>query len=475
MSTGLAVNASGRPALLPLFVCSALAGGLGTFESSALGTVIPNLVRRSEVPAANAMFQAIFQLGLVVGPALSGLPSLLEGVRFVRGRQAIQGAFLIDLGATVFGLPRALFPALAATVFGGGATTLGLLYAAPGAGALIGALTTGCVGRIRRQAGAVTIAVIAWGLAIAAFGLTRWLPAAFALLAVAGCADVISAVFRSTIVQLSVPDVLRGRLTGLQSSVVTGGPRLGDLEAGAAAAAFGDTTSVISGGLVCITSALLLRALLPGFRRQRAETRPSRLGTERLSRWRCLVDAYREHESDPGSASAGTTGAWCSALARSTAGATTSPERSEPALPTCRLTSAAPAPHSRPPTGQLTTAGRSRPADYHAPVSGQRVPGGLAQFALGPASGADRQRHTRSSPAAGSGERPAVAPPGTAAAGLRDVADVAGYDCVSDVSRAWTPSGHVVAPDAGAADAVRRRGMGASGVDGSHAESFWVP
>jgi predicted MFS family arabinose efflux permease len=310
VSAGLAVNASSRPALWPLYVCPALIGGLGTFEDSALNTVIPNLVSRAEVPAANAVFQAIFQLGLVAGPALSGLllagvgvrlvygidavtfaaatlaalaispqpttggprpglRSLLDGVRFVRGRQGIQGAFLIDLGATVFGLPRALFPALAATIFGGGAATLGFLYAAPGAGAIVGALTTGWVGRVQRQGQAVTLAVVIWGLSITGFGLTHFLPAALALLAVAGWADVISAVFRSTIVQLSVPDALRGRLTGLQISVVTGGPRLGDVEAGVVAAAFGDAAAVVSGGLACVAGALVLCALLPGFRRWR--------------------------------------------------------------------------------------------------------------------------------------------------------------------------------------------------------------
>jgi predicted MFS family arabinose efflux permease len=314
VSAGLALNAAGgRPALWPLFVCTALAGGLGTFEDSALNTVLPNLVRRSDIPTANAVFQAIFQLGIVVGPALAGLllagtgirfvywtdaatfgvatlaalaiapqppegggerlglRSLFESLRFIRGRQTIQGAFLIDLGATVFGLPKALFPALAATVFGGGATTLGLLYAAPGAGALLGALTTGWVGRVRRQGRAVIIAVIVWGLAITAFGLTHHLLIALALLAVAGWADVVSAIFRSTIVQLAVPDALRGRLTGLEISVVTGGPRLGDVEAGAVAAAFGNTTSVVSGGLACIATALLLTSLLPGFRRQHVD------------------------------------------------------------------------------------------------------------------------------------------------------------------------------------------------------------
>ena len=169
----------------------------------------------------------------------AGFRSIIEGLRFVRGRQAIQGAYLIDINAMVFGMPRALFPALAIKLFGGGAATLGLLYAAPGAGALIGALTTGWVSRIQRQGLAVIFAVIAWGAAITAFGLVHWLPAALTLLAAAGCADVISAVFRSTIIQLSAPDALRGRLAGLQIAVVTGGPRIGDLEAGAVATGFG--------------------------------------------------------------------------------------------------------------------------------------------------------------------------------------------------------------------------------------------
>jgi MFS family permease len=173
-------------------------------------------------------------------------------LRFVRRSKPVQGAYLIDVNAMVFGMPRALFPALAATVFGGGATTVGLLYAAPGAGALIGALTSGWVGRVRGQGRAVVLAVLLWGAAIAGFGLVRWLPLALLLLAVAGWADVVSAVFRNTIIQFAGPDGMRGRLMGVQMAVVAGGPRLGDLEAGAVATAFGDTVSVVSGGLACI-------------------------------------------------------------------------------------------------------------------------------------------------------------------------------------------------------------------------------
>src|SRR5215467_3915543 len=257
-SAGLAVNADLGPALWPLFVLPALAAGFIAATEAGLSAIVPNLVGRSEVTSANAMFQALFQLGLVVGPAIAGLLLAGVGVRFIywidaaclaaavlaaflmrpqrpqgtshppglrsiaagfgylRGRQVLQGAYLLDINAMVFGMPRALFPALAATVFGGGARTLGLLYAAPGAGALLGALTTGWVRRVRRQGRTVIIAVIVWGAAITGFGLVHWLPAALGLLAVAGLADVISAVFRNTIIQLSVPDALRGRLMGVQ-------------------------------------------------------------------------------------------------------------------------------------------------------------------------------------------------------------------------------------------------------------------
>jgi MFS family permease len=316
-SAGLAVNADLGTSLWPLFVLPALAAGFSGLDSAGRNAMVPNMVRRSEVSTANAIFQALFQLGAVAGPAVAGLllagagvlfvywldvasfavvllsvflispqpageaghrpglRSILEGLRFVRGRQAIQGAYLIDINAMVFGMPRALFPALAASVFGGGASTLGFLYAAPGAGALAGALTTGWVSRIQRQGLAVIVAVIAWGAAITGFGLVSWLPLALVLLAAAGCADVISAVFRSTILQLAVPDALRGRLSGLQIAVVTGGPRVGDLEAGAVAAGFGDTVSVVSGGLACIAGALLLARLLPGFRHQRISAVPA--------------------------------------------------------------------------------------------------------------------------------------------------------------------------------------------------------
>src|SRR5207253_1518672 len=167
----------------------------------------------------------------------------------------------------VFGMPSALFPALGTTVFGGGVQTVGLLYAAPGAGALAAALFSGWVGAVRRQGLAVILAVLGWGVAIVAFGLVTWLPIALALLAIAGAADVVSAVFRNTILQLSVPDSVRGRLSGVHIAVVAGGPRLGDAEAGAVAALSTPQISVVSGGLACIAGALVIARLVPAFTR----------------------------------------------------------------------------------------------------------------------------------------------------------------------------------------------------------------
>jgi MFS family permease len=318
-STALAVNATlARPSVLAIYLISAAAAGLGGVVSTTCQAAVPALVERRHLVAAYASMQVVDQIGMVAGPALSGLligaihlpwvyaldaisfilmavattamaatrrapgydrsqrGSVLEGLRYLRGRQALQGAYLIDLSATVFGLPRALFPALAATVFHGGAGTLGYLYAAPGGGALLGALTTGWLARVRRQAGAVIIAVCAWGTAVVLFGLVHGLWAALALLAIAGWMDVISAVLRTTILQTSVSEAFRARISSVQIAVVEGGPRLGDIESGAIATAVSTQFAVISGGLACIGGAVLLAGLLPGFRRYRANPQPER-------------------------------------------------------------------------------------------------------------------------------------------------------------------------------------------------------
>jgi MFS family permease len=207
-------------------------------------------------------------------PAAVGWAAVKEGFAFVRGSRVLQSTFAIDLIAMIFGLPRALFPVLASTQFHRGAQVVGLLFSAPAAGALVGALTGGWVRHVHRQGFAVIWAVIGWGAAIVAFGLVGpHLPLAMLFLAVAGAADVISAIFRSTILQLAAPEELRGRLSGIHILVVTGGPRLGDLEAGTVAQVFSPTISVVSGGIACIVGAGLVAAAYPALRRYRQEPR----------------------------------------------------------------------------------------------------------------------------------------------------------------------------------------------------------
>lgn len=319
-SAGLALNAgSSSPRLWPIYVLAALSAGLAGVDLPARNATIPRLVGRELFPSAAALGQIQFQVGQIAGPALAGviisqvslaaaywidvasfaaavaalflmapqppedggtrasLRSIAEGLRYVKGRRLLVGTFLIDIDAMVFGMPRALFPALGTGFFGGGALTVGLLYAAPGAGALVGALFTGWVGRVRRQGRAVIVAVVVWGAAIAGFGLVPWLPLGLFMLALAGAADVVSAVFRNTILQLSVPDGLRGRLSSVHIAVVTGGPQLGDAEAGAVAALTSPRFSVVSGGLACILGVVALVRWLPELARYdaRAETRRS--------------------------------------------------------------------------------------------------------------------------------------------------------------------------------------------------------
>jgi MFS family permease len=319
-SAGLAVNAGlSSPRLWPIYVLAALSAGLAGVEHPARAAIIPRLVGRDLFPSAAALGQIEFQIGHVLGPALAGviisrvslaaaywidvasfaaavvaiaairpqppedggrragLASIAEGIRYLKGRRLLISTFLIDINAMVFGMPRALFPALGTSFFGGGALTVGLLYAAPGAGALLGALLTGWVGRVRHQGRAVIVSVLVWGGAIAVFGLVPWLPVGLAMLALAGAADVISAVFRNTILQLSVPDSLRGRLSSVHIAVVTGGPQIGDAEAGVVAALTTARFSVVSGGVACMLGVLLLVKLAPELARYDAlaETRRS--------------------------------------------------------------------------------------------------------------------------------------------------------------------------------------------------------
>jgi MFS family permease len=282
------------PPLLGIFAVAFVAASVGSVDQPARSSAVPRLVPATRLPAAIALNQLNFQMASVVGPAIGGLliatvglagaygadvltfgaslvalllmapippivisrPGLAavrQGLAFVRRRRVILSTFVIDLDAMIFGMPTSLFPVLALDVYGVGAAGLGLLAAAPGVGALIGALLSGWVSQVRRIGLGVIVAVVVWGVGITAFGLSVFSFAlALVFLAVAGGADVISAVLRSTIVQLDTPDELRGRVSAIHVLVVTSGPRIGDIEAAAVAAIVGPTFSVISGGLLCL-------------------------------------------------------------------------------------------------------------------------------------------------------------------------------------------------------------------------------
>ena len=201
----------------------------------------------------------------------AGWASVREGFAFLTGKRNLQMTFYADMVAMVFGMPRALFPAIAAQWYGGTvadvALVLGLLSAAPAVGAFVSGVFSGPLGRVRWQGRAIVGAIIVWGVAITAFGFVRVLPLALLLLAVAGAADNVSAVFRTTILQAATPDEFRGRLQGVFTVVVAGGPRLGDVEAGTVAALAGETVSVVTGGVACIVGVLGLAAKFPEFLR----------------------------------------------------------------------------------------------------------------------------------------------------------------------------------------------------------------
>jgi MFS family permease len=191
------------------------------------------------------------------------LESLREGWRFLRRQPVILGTFVLDTNAMVFGMPQALFPAIAAHHFDAGARVVGVLYAAPSAGALLAALTSGWVAHVRRQGVAVAAAIVVWGAAIAAFGFATALWVGVVTLAVAGLADEFSAILRSTILFSNTPDSMRGRMQGFELAQVASTPALGNVEAGIVASLTSLRLSVVSGGLACIVGAVAVLAAVP--------------------------------------------------------------------------------------------------------------------------------------------------------------------------------------------------------------------
>jgi len=284
----------GNPPLVLIYVIVGVAAAFAAVDSPTRTAVIPNLVPRERLAGALSLNIVLFQTTLVAGPALGGLviarlglpvayaidvgtftasliavallppqpprgaqheapvAAIKRGLEFTRRQPVILGGFAMDLAAMIFGMPRALFPVLAAVTFHTGAGGLGLLYAAPGFGAVIAALSTGWVSRAHRLGRVIVVTIVIWGVAIIAFGFATAFWLGLLLLVIAGAADSFSAVCRTTIMQTITPDDLRGRLTAVYYMVVVGGPYIGDLESGAVASLTTPQISVVSGGVLSL-------------------------------------------------------------------------------------------------------------------------------------------------------------------------------------------------------------------------------
>ena len=295
-----------------LYVLVALQSAGFAVNNPARSAIIPRLVEPDLLPAANVLQTVSWNIAFVVGPLLgafmvaggdyglaytldvllftaalwallklpdlppaetaSGLPgkrglaSVLEGLRYLATRPNVRMTFVVDLTAMVLAMPRVLLPAVGVLWLGGGAATTGELSAAFAVGAVLAGLLSGSLVRVRRQGRVIAGAIVVFGLAVAAFGLVLLgvgrtspdgvlvpaLVVCFVLLAVAGGADAVSAVFRQTILQAATPDEMRGRLQGVFIVVVAGGPRLGDLVLGTGADRFGEAWAALAGGLLCV-------------------------------------------------------------------------------------------------------------------------------------------------------------------------------------------------------------------------------
>ena len=293
-----------EPQLWVLYVAAALIAACTAIRRPPLDALMPRLVERDELKTASALQWAVHNVAQMVGPAVGGIliatagaavtytadlvtfgaslaalaamrtpppperqalgiHAIAEGLRYAMSRQELIGTYTVDIVVMFFGMPMALFPALAQRY--GGDAVVGLLYAAPSAGAVLATITSGWTRRVHHHGRAVVYAACGWGVAIALFGMADVLWLALVCLALAGGADAISGVFRATIWNETIPDRLRGRLAGVEMISWSSGPMLGNAEAGLAAALFGLRNSVVGGGLLCVAGAVALAASLPRF------------------------------------------------------------------------------------------------------------------------------------------------------------------------------------------------------------------
>lgn len=309
---GLAVNAAlPDPQVWFVFVAAVLAGGTSGLGGPAMMAATPTLVAPGQLAAAGALTTLTAQLGGMAGPSLAGviaagpgvawcfgidaavyvvgllllaplpplppegsgeaqhpLKAMAEGWRFLRGNRVVTGLLLIDVCAVVFAMPYALFPELGTEHFGGGDTTVGLLYTAPAVGSFFGALTSGWTGRVHHTGRALIGAVAVWGVGIACFGLSSNLWLGLTFLALAGLGDTASEILRRALLQHYTPDRLQGRVGSLWLAQATAGPSVGNLEAGLVARALGSSGGAAAlGGVICLAGVATLALAMPDLRR----------------------------------------------------------------------------------------------------------------------------------------------------------------------------------------------------------------
>ena len=265
--------------LTPDLYTSALALEVVYYQSAALtGPVLAGVLIATAGVEYAYVLDALSYLAVIV--ALAGMrPSpptaehlsvgwsaIKEGLRFLRGKQVLQGTFWIDLNAMIFGLPVALYPAFVLDILHASPAVLGLLYSAEALGALLVALFSGRAKHVRRQGLVTIVACMCWGAGIVGFGLAGTLWIALLFLMLASAADMVSGLYRDAILKTVTPDEMRGRLEGISLSVVGTGPSIGNGEAGLLASVTGVRFSIVSGGIACILGAGLLALVLPHYR-----------------------------------------------------------------------------------------------------------------------------------------------------------------------------------------------------------------
>lgn len=301
------------PKIWVMFLVAPLMSAVTGLHRPALDSLNQQIVEKKDFPAQGVLISFMANMMMILGPAIGGLiishfgifitfiidfstfmisllailqihgipkpvanhdestwAALKSGGRYALSRQELLGTYIVDFVAMIFGMPNALFPAIAQSF--GGVKTLGLLYSAPAVGAVIVSLIGSTwITYFKRHGVAISIAATIWGIAIIFFGLSNYLWLALFFLAIAGGADAVSGIFRQVMWNETIPNNLRGRLAGIEMISYLSGPRLGDTEAGLVAAAFGVTVSLVSGGVLCVLGVLACSFALPKFWRYHSE------------------------------------------------------------------------------------------------------------------------------------------------------------------------------------------------------------